>query len=144
MKRGFLHGAAALALLSAAAACAPKPVGTDIGMGTAKGSDPLMILSANPPGTLLWADSGQGSGGHLTADSVGIGSGGHLKVLCSHPTVTVDPSTNIVTLICPPKATADSGMGSGGHRAVLLMDCPPKSPGQELVCTAPAGTARRE
>jgi len=133
MNREFLK-VAALAFLGVNAACA-KGGGTDtamVGTDAAVRSIGSAVL-ASPPGRFVGADSGMGSGGHLSADSAGLGTGGHLKA-CRY-----DATTG--TLVCL-FAVADSGMGSGGHyptRVALVMGCSFDDPAKQLSCTAPVG-----
>jgi len=125
MNRGFLQGAAALALLGAAAACAGRSQ-KETGMVKSDAvapetGAPLWSLGSFQSGSLvLLPDSGQGSGGHLIAN-----------YLCHYDANGL--------LVC--KAVADSGQGSGGHRAALLMDCISGGPGREIACTAPVRMA---
>lgn len=94
-------------------------VGVVVACGGAKGIETGMLK--NPPGTIIIADSGHGSGGHL--------------MVATH--CYIDPATQQLVCVGQRPATADSGMGSGGHReAVMLMTCQADT-AKVVSCSAP-------
>ena len=107
MSRGLLQ-LTSLALLGVIGAC-----------GGAKGTETAMLK--NPPGTVVFPDSGHGSGGHL--------------MIVSH--CRIDPVTLLCVVQPPPSGVADSGMGSGGHReALMIMTCEADA-AKVVTCSAP-------